>query len=162
MSSCIFRKNIVYPSINLPLTLSSLEEWSLIYVEGADSKKHLQNQFTIDINFLKKEEYKLCAHCNFNGKVWATMFLFHYRRGYAYIVRKSVAEIQIKELQKYAIFSDVKIQELDNFCLFGLSGFGAKFFYHNFLLICLMKTVLYFLMKKELYFGLKNPLKDFC
>ncbi|WP_295164233.1 tRNA-modifying protein YgfZ [uncultured Buchnera sp.] len=123
-----FLENSVHPSINLPLTLSLLEEWCLVYIDGLDSKKHLQNQFTIDVDFLKKEEYKLCAHCNFNGKVWATMFLFHYKKGYAYIIRKSVAKIQIKELEKYAVFSKVQIRKLDNIYLFGLSGFNAKFF----------------------------------
>ncbi|AAM67965.1 tRNA-modifying protein YgfZ [Buchnera aphidicola] len=126
LSKCF--KNSIYPSINLPLTLSLLEEWCLIYICGIDSKKHLQNQFTIDINCLKKEEYKLCAHCNFNGKVWATMFIFHYKKGFAYIIRKSIAKIQIKELKKYAIFSKVEIRELDDIYLFGLSGFNAKFF----------------------------------
>ncbi|AYN24644.1 tRNA-modifying protein YgfZ [Buchnera aphidicola] len=123
-----FLKKSVYPSTNLPLTLSLLEEWCLVYIDGLDGKKHLQNQFTIDINFLKKEEYKLCAHCNFNGKVWATMFLFHYKKGYAYIIRKSIVKTHIKELKKYAVFSKVQIRELDNIFLFGLSGIDAKLF----------------------------------
>lgn len=131
MSLFLFPKYPVYPLINFPLTLHSLEEWSLVYIKGIDSKKHLQNQFTIDVFSLKKEEYKLCAHCNFNGKVLATMFLFHYKKGYAYIIRKSLAQMQIKELQKYAIFSKVEIKELNHLYLFGLSGNDARLFLSN-------------------------------
>ncbi|CAL4325066.1 tRNA-modifying protein YgfZ [Buchnera aphidicola] len=128
MSLFLFPKYPVYSSINLPLTLHFLEEWSLVYIEGTDSTKHLQNQFTIDVFSLNKKEYKFCAHCNFNGKVLATMFLFHYRKGYAYIIRKSLVKMQVKQLKKYAIFSKVEIKELDNLYLFGISGSDARLF----------------------------------
>ncbi|WP_343154109.1 tRNA-modifying protein YgfZ [Buchnera aphidicola] len=123
-----FPKNVVYSSDKLPLTLISLEEWSIIYINGLDSKKFLQNQLTIDMNYLKQNEYQISAHCNLNGKVYSTMLLFHYKKGYACIIKKSLSNLQIKEFKKYSIFSKVKIYQLDNVFLLGLSGNGSKLF----------------------------------
>lgn len=128
MSSFISLQNIIYPSSELSLTMIFLEEWSIIYVEGCDSKKYLQNQLTIDVNLLPNTDHTLCAHCNFNGKVWSVIRLFHYCQGYAYIQRKSISQIQIKELKKYSIFSKIKITELNNIYLIGLAGLNARAF----------------------------------
>ncbi|CAL4326491.1 tRNA-modifying protein YgfZ [Buchnera aphidicola] len=128
MSSFIKFQNIVYPSNELSLTMILLEEWSLIYIEGPDSKKYLQNQLTIDMNLLFQAHHTLCAHCNFNGKVWSTMRLFHYDKGYAYIQRKSISNMQVKELKKYSIFSKIKIIELKNIYLIGIAGLNSRLF----------------------------------
>ncbi|ACL30230.1 tRNA-modifying protein YgfZ [Buchnera aphidicola str. APS (Acyrthosiphon pisum)] len=128
MPSFISIQNIIYPSNELSLTMILLEEWSLTYVEGIDSKKYLQGQLTIDINLLLKTHHTLCAHCNFNGRVWSTMHLFHYEKGYAYIQRKSVSQIQIKEICKYSIFSKIKIRELNSICLIGFAGCNVRSF----------------------------------
>lgn len=133
MSLFKFKKNIVYPSNKLPLTLISLEEWSLIYIKGTDSKKYLQSQLTIDINLLKKTDHMLCAHCNIHGKVWSTMRLFHYRKGYAYIERKSIADIQVTAFKKYSIFSKIVINKIDDVFLLGVAGVNVKFFLLDFL-----------------------------
>jgi len=132
MSSFILSQNVVYPSDELSLTMILLEEWSLIYIEGCDSKKYLQNQLTIDLNLLSNTHHTLCAHCNFNGKVWSTMHLFHYEQGYGYIQRKSISKIQVKEIYKYSIFSKIKIHELDNMCLIGFAGLNVRSFLSNF------------------------------
>lgn len=132
MPSFISLQNIVYPSNELSLTMIFLEEWSLIYVEGCDSKTYLQNQLTIDMNLLLDTHHILCAHCNFNGKVWSTMRLFHYDRGYGYIQRKSVSEIQIKEIRKYSVFSKVKFHELHDMCLIGFVGLNVRSFLSDF------------------------------
>ncbi|QCI16098.1 tRNA-modifying protein YgfZ [Buchnera aphidicola] len=130
MSSFISLQNIIYPSSELSLTMILLDQWSLVYVRGSDSKKYLQNQLTININLLSKKHHALCAHCNLNGKVWSTMRLFQYQKGYAYIQRKSISKIQITELKKYSIFENVRITELNDIVLIGLAGLDAR----NFLL----------------------------
>ena len=128
MSLFPFLKSNIYLSSQLPLTLISLEEWSIIYIDGADSKKFLQNQLTIDMNDLSKKEHKICAYCNLNGKVYSTMLLFHYRKGYACIIKKSLFNLQIKEFQKYTLFLNVKIHQLHNVFLLGLSGKDCQLF----------------------------------
>ncbi|AEO08773.1 folate-binding protein [Buchnera aphidicola str. Ak (Acyrthosiphon kondoi)] len=132
MSSFISSQNIVYPSNELSPTMILLEEWSLIYVEGFDSKTYLQSQLTIDMNLLPKTHHTLCAHCNFNGKVLSVMHLFHYRKGYGYIQRKSTSKVQIKEIRKYSIFSKIKIYELNDICLIGFTGLNVRSFLLSF------------------------------
>lgn len=132
MPSFLSLQNLVYPSDELSLTMIILEEWSLTYVEGLDSKKYLQSQLTIDMNLLPKTHHTLCAHCNFNGKVSSTMHLFHYEKGYGYIQRKSISKIQVEEIKKYSVFSKIKIHELSNICLIGLAGLNVRSFLLNF------------------------------
>ncbi|CAL4325007.1 tRNA-modifying protein YgfZ [Buchnera aphidicola (Protaphis terricola)] len=131
MSLFCFSENLVYSSSQLPLTLISLEEWSIFYVDGIDSKKFLQNQLTIDMNKLEKKKYKICASCNLNGKVYSTMLLFHYRKGYACIIRKSLFNLQIKIFKKYTIFLKVTIHYLEDIYLLGLSGKNSRLFLSN-------------------------------
>ncbi|QCI20566.1 tRNA-modifying protein YgfZ [Buchnera aphidicola (Brachycaudus cardui)] len=128
MSSFIELQNIIYPSSELSLTMILLEEWSFIYIEGMSSKEYLQNQLTIDMNLLSKKHHVLCAHCNFNGKVWSTMRLLHYDKGYGYIQRKSISKIQVNELKKYSIFSKIIIQELIDIHLVGIVGINSRSF----------------------------------
>jgi folate-binding protein YgfZ len=128
MSSFISLQNIIYPSSELSLTMILLEEWSITYVKGCNSKKYLQNQLTVDVNLLPQTNHILCAHCNFDGKVWSTIRLFHYHQGYAYIQRKSVSQIQIKELKKYSVFSNIKITELNDIYLIGFAGSNSRAF----------------------------------
>ncbi|QIQ41443.1 MAG: tRNA-modifying protein YgfZ [Buchnera aphidicola (Aphis urticata)] len=128
MSLFNFSKNVVYPSMQLPLTLMSLEEWSIIYIDGIDSKKFLQNQLTIDINSLAKKFHKICASCNLNGRVYSTMLLFHYKKGYACIIKKSLFDLQIQAFIKYTVFLKVQIHQLNDVYLLGLSGNDSKLF----------------------------------
>ena len=46
-----------HAAINLPLTLISLDDWSLITATGADSEKYLQGQLTADIAALPTTEH---------------------------------------------------------------------------------------------------------
>lgn len=94
-----------HTAINLPLTLVSLDEWSLITATGADSEKYLQGQLTTDITALPVTTHTLSAHCEAKGKMWSTLRFFHMQDGFAYILRKNVAQKQLTELKKYAVFS---------------------------------------------------------
>ncbi|HXK00440.1 MAG TPA: tRNA-modifying protein YgfZ [Buchnera sp. (in: enterobacteria)] len=116
----------VYPANKLSLSFIELDDWSFITVGGADSRTYLQSQLTINIDLLKSNKHIICAHCNVNGKVWSILRLFHFNHGYAYIERKDVALIQIRELKKYAIFSKVTICQENNFLLFGIAGFKSR------------------------------------
>lgn len=114
-----------HAAINLPLTLVSLDEWSLITATGADSEKYLQGQLTTDIAALPTTTHTLSAHCEAKGKMWSTLRLFHQQEGFAYILRKNVAQKQLAELKKYAVFSKVTLTENTNSVLLGLAGQGA-------------------------------------
>lgn len=116
----------IYPAKKLPLSLIELDDWSLITVDGADSRIYLQSQLTINMDLLQSNKHIICAHCNVNGKVWGILRLFHFNNGYAYIERKDISKIQITELKKYAVFSKVVISQENDFLLFGIAGFKSR------------------------------------
>lgn len=109
-------------------TFDLLHGWSIVKVTGLDSKKYLQNHVTIDLVHLKNQQHMLCAHCNAKGKVNSTLRLFHNTQDYFYIQRSSICNMQINELQKYAVFSKIQIERLNNYFFLGLSGTSSKEF----------------------------------
>ncbi|CAL4322830.1 tRNA-modifying protein YgfZ [Buchnera aphidicola] len=111
---------------HLICSLTHVNDYSLVFISGSDSKMCLQNQLTINMDFLKIDSHVLCAHCNHHGKVLSVLRLFHYQNGYIYIQKKSISNDQIKELKKYTIFYDIQIITLSNYFLFGISGLNAR------------------------------------
>lgn len=109
----------------LPLVLISLENWELIHLHGADAEKYLQGQVTADISTLS-HAHTLTAHCDPKGKMWSDLRLFHHLNGYSYIERRSVSDIQLAELKKYAVFSKVTFEKKPELKLLGVAGQGAR------------------------------------
>lgn len=117
------KENIIFKSCELEKTLLIfLNDWSLTVVEGINSLKYLQSQLTIDMLTLLDNNYLFAAHCNSNGKVLSVLIIFRYNEGYAYIQRESVSYLQIHELKKYAVFSNINIYKSKKHCLLGIVG----------------------------------------
>lgn len=113
-------------SSRLPLTLMTLDDWALATITGADSEKYLQGQVTADVSTLAANQHLLAAHCDSKGKMWSNMRLFHNKEGFAWLLRRSVRETQLRELKKYAVFSKVTIAADDDRVLLGVAGFQAR------------------------------------
>ncbi|QTM69164.1 hypothetical protein HIC20_01140 [Buchnera aphidicola (Hormaphis cornu)] len=122
-----YKKPEITNSYNLetPL-LIFLKELSLIIVEGENSFKFLQGQFTINMLDLSENKYLFSAHCNYIGKVLSILIVFRYLHGYAYIQRSSVSEFHIQEIKKYAIFSNIDIYQNNKYYLFGVIGSQSR------------------------------------
>lgn len=112
-------------SQSLPLVLISLENWELIHLHGLDAEKYLQGQVTADIATLT-QSHALTAHCDPKGKMWSDLRLFHHLDGYSYLLRRSVADSQLAELKKYAVFSKVTFEKKPELKLLGVAGKGAR------------------------------------
>ncbi|MGG4610405.1 tRNA-modifying protein YgfZ [Providencia sp. Me31A] len=112
-------------SQSLPLVLISLENWELIHLHGIDAEKYLQGQVTADITTLT-QSHALTAHCDPKGKMWSDLRLFHHLDGFSYILRRSVADNQLAELKKYAVFSKVTFEKKPELKLLGVAGKGAR------------------------------------
>lgn len=106
--------------------LISLNDWSFITATGADAEKYLQGQLTADIAILSPQQHVLTAHCDAKGKMWSTLRLFHYNEGFGYILRTSVAAKQLSELKKYAVFSQITLNQQHNIMLLGVTVQGAR------------------------------------
>ncbi|TBL92533.1 tRNA-modifying protein YgfZ [Hafnia alvei] len=112
-------------SNHLPLTIMLLNDWQLVNVTGPDASKYLQGQLTVDVAALTEHEHTLCGHCDAKGKMWSDLRLFHRAEGFSYLVRHSVADNQITELKKYAVFSKLTISADNDAVILGVAGFKA-------------------------------------
>ncbi|WWO95543.1 MAG: tRNA-modifying protein YgfZ [Candidatus Dasytiphilus stammeri] len=125
MNELVFPYLAPVESKSLPLTLISLEEWCMISMTGVDTFNYIQKQITFDITTLQLNQYCQTAHCNAEGKMWSNLLLFHYNGGLAWIIRRSVQNLQMEALKKYAIFSKVMISATNDI-LMGIAGFQAR------------------------------------
>ena len=104
------------------LVLCPLDSWDLISVTGEDRVKFLQGQLTCDIEQLSIGQQTLAAQCNPQGKMWSIFRVVILADRILLIQPGSVTEKQLPELQKYAAFSNVKIQKENEYKIFGLAG----------------------------------------
>lgn len=100
-----------------------LKNWALVQVQGADRVTFLQGQLTNDITQLQANQIQINAHCDPKGKLIAPLVLFLKENEDAiyYLVRASTAEYQIQVLKKYAVFSKVSIQKVQEVHCVGLT-----------------------------------------
>ncbi|AOM42706.1 tRNA-modifying protein YgfZ [Xenorhabdus hominickii] len=121
-----FSSSLPLPSASLPLSLIALDDWVLVTAVGDDSQKYLQGQVTADINALGENQHILAAHCDAKGKMLSTLRLFHRGRGFAYIQRRNLLDIQLAELKKYAVFSKITLAEDKDSFLLGVAGTDCR------------------------------------
>lgn len=107
-----------------PLSVIGLDNLALIQVSGQDTTQYLQGQLTCDLISLAKDQSTLAAHCDAKGKTWAILRLFHHLDGIGYVLPNSVAQIQLDEIKKYAVFSKVTIEKSQQI-LIGIAGVKA-------------------------------------
>ncbi|MWN90506.1 tRNA-modifying protein YgfZ [Gilliamella sp. Pra-s65] len=105
---------------NISSKPTSLADWQLVKVSGDDNRVFLQGQITNDINRLSEHATLYAAHCDSKGRMWSTLLLFQRGNDIYYIERKSVAKRQVAELAKYAVFSKVSIELVQNLNMVGL------------------------------------------
>ncbi|WP_343183932.1 hypothetical protein RJK19_01430 [Buchnera aphidicola (Ceratovacuna keduensis)] len=111
---------------NKPI-LIYLKNISITFISGKDRKEYLQNQFTNDLNILKKYEYNYGSYCNISGKVISIFLIFDYfDNSYACLHRKSISNIQFNEIKKYSVFSKINILKKKKLKVFGIFGKKAK------------------------------------
>lgn len=103
------------------LSVIALDSHALITAVGQDTVPYLQGQLTCDLVSLEKTRSTLAAHCDAKGKVWSALRLFHHNGGVAYVQPASVAEKQLAEIKKYAVFSKVTFA-LSEQVLIGVAG----------------------------------------
>jgi tRNA-modifying protein YgfZ len=107
---------------NISSKPTSLADWQLVKVTGEDNRAFLQGQITNDINRLTEYSTLYAAHCDNKGRMWSTLLLFQRGNDIYYIERKSVVKKQVAELAKYAVFSKVSIEPVQDLNMIGLVG----------------------------------------
>jgi len=104
------------------LALCKLDNWDLISVAGEDRVKFLQSQLTCDVTTLKPGQQTLAAQCTPQGKAWSIFRLIVLEDKILLLQPSSVTEVQLPELQKYAVFSKVEIKKETEYQALGLTG----------------------------------------
>ncbi|WP_432459730.1 MULTISPECIES: tRNA-modifying protein YgfZ [unclassified Agarivorans] len=93
-----------------PLLVQPLDQWHLVRVSGIDAQSYLQGQLSCDVNSLDPGQQSLAAHCDPTGKMWSVLRLLRLNDDYLYLQPKSLADSQLAQLKKYAVFSKVAIE----------------------------------------------------
>ncbi|ABJ90730.1 tRNA-modifying protein YgfZ [Buchnera aphidicola] len=161
MKNNVLNNNKIYLSKNLSSTFIELDQWSIIRVKGKDKRNYLNNQFTININTINKNKYKIGAHCNINGKVLAIFFIFKYKDSFFYIINNSVCDKHLIELKKYSLFYKIKIFKEKKFHLFGLCGSNSYYLLKNFFFIHFKKKNMVTKIKNIIFLKINYPVKRF-
>ena len=108
------------------LALCKLENWDLISVVGEDRITFLQSQLTCDMTKLKPGQQTLAAQCTPQGKAWSIFRVIVLKEKILLLQPSSVTEVQLPELQKYAVFSKVEITKDIEYQAVGLTGIQSS------------------------------------
>ncbi len=102
------------------------EDITCVNVSGADSEKFLQGQFSNDVTHITDKSYQYSSYSTNQGKVIAIFRILKSEDGYLLLIDKSIVQYFIEKLSMYILMSKVKIQELDEYEVYGICGKEAK------------------------------------
>jgi folate-binding protein YgfZ len=103
--------------------LCDLSSYGLLQVSGADSQKLLQGQLTCDVSRISDTHSSMGAHCNAQGRIISLFYLFQFQGSYYLLLPRSMLDIALAALKKYAVFYKVTlVNASDNLIIIGHSG----------------------------------------
>jgi folate-binding protein YgfZ len=103
-----------------------LNDIAVIRLEGPDAEKYLNGQVTCDVTALPIGQSTLGAHCTPKGKVLAVFRLLKRDQDLLMLYKKELADVQLAELKKYAVFSKVTISDVsEQYDILGIAGAGT-------------------------------------
>jgi tRNA-modifying protein YgfZ len=89
--------------------------YGLIQIEGPDAVKFLQGQVTCDVSQASRQQGKYGAHCNPKGRILFSFYLFQRAENCLWLLVPLTQTAQaLKDLQKYSVFSKVKISDISS------------------------------------------------
>lgn len=89
-----------------------LSDFSVIQLEGEDSRSFLQGQVTCDVNKIDQVDFLPGCHCNAKGKMWSTFIAIEHAQTILLIMTKESAQASLRELNKYGVFAKVNISDV--------------------------------------------------
>jgi tRNA-modifying protein YgfZ len=89
--------------------------YGLIQIEGSDAIKFLQGQVTCDVTLVSHNRGIYGAHCNPKGRILFSFYLFQRTDNCLWLITPFTQLQQaLKDLQKYSVFSKIKISDISN------------------------------------------------
>lgn len=98
-----------------------LSHEGLLSIRGIDAKQFLQGQITCNLNYLSDSRSSLGARCTPKGRMLSNFRIVQEADGYLLAMDKSLVELQLNELKKYAVFSKSTLSDAsEQWVRFGL------------------------------------------
>lgn len=107
--------------------LYDLSTLTCIAVTGKDARQFLQGQLTCDVNQVSDSQTCLAAHCNLKGRVLSFFRVLTYLKTCYLLTTQDMVAANIAQLKKYATFSKVQIEAVDNLHALGVGGTQPPF-----------------------------------
>lgn len=76
----------------------------LLQISGQDAKRLLQGQLTCDLEQITADKGSFGAHCNPEGRIVSLFYVFLFQDSYYLLMPRSMVNITITVLKKYALF----------------------------------------------------------
>lgn len=112
-----------------PLMLANLSHMGLIKVVGEQGRSFIHGQVTTDISSLAANQWRWGAHCDPKGKMLASFRTFAIQDALFMLMPKDVIEVDLPQLQKYAVFSKATLSNASaEWTLLGVAGEQANQF----------------------------------
>lgn len=91
--------------------LTQLPNYAVLKITGSDAEKYLQGQLTADLSELNDNNWVYACQCDFKGKTWSISKVFRFSEGFYLVVHRGALENTLRELKKFAVFSQVEIKD---------------------------------------------------
>lgn len=102
---------------------SHLSSLGIIEIQGADAKKFLQGQLTINADLIDEQKLNLAAICNPQGRCISLFFTFAKAQAIYLILKQDTIKLTLETLRKYAVFFKLQINDVStDYAIFGASG----------------------------------------
>lgn len=102
---------MIYNIIRVMTMTSTLENFGLLKISGAQGLKFLQGQLTCDLEKITPGHFSLAAHCNPQGRVISLFYIFNYNENYYLFMQRSMVAVTLAALKKYAIFFKIELTD---------------------------------------------------
>lgn len=100
---------------------------AFLQVSGPDAVKLLQGQLTADVQLINPQTSSMAAHCNAKGRMQSSFRLVNTaENNFVLRLHSNLIAFAQEQLHKYAVFSKVSLERLDDFYGVGLHGEKAK------------------------------------
>ena len=80
-------------------------------MRGVDASKFLQGQLTCNLHYLDEQTCSLGARCTAKGRMLSSFRIVRQGDGFLLAMAAELLEAQLAELQKFAVFSKVKLSD---------------------------------------------------
>jgi len=112
--------------------LTDLSYYGLLSVQGPDSAKFLQGQFTCDFDEISPQHSRLGAYCSPKGRMLSSFRVIQLENDrYLLRMQQAITENTRNTLEKYGVFFKSKIKTCQGMVGLGLAGVKTKAALHN-------------------------------